>query len=243
MDAILRNLLERRRAPCRTLVFRLDLLDQEVGNADLEIGVNRRTTSSRSDASIHLENLVEGQLGAFPNRRQGELERSRAAKRDRLARLLGPLLQRRDVDLAVRSEDDLVELESTILERLKVRNNPLHRRLSEYLVDGTADWTDERVGGKGGSELVGVGGELVQGGVDRLEGGGSLELGETGLEGTKALRGHKVGSETGLVGCGAMEGEGGESEVCAELAIEAGEDEIGADVGEEADLGLQEGEA
>lgn len=200
--------------------------------------MNDRVASGSGDASVHLEDLVERELRAFPDGGKGELEGRRAAKGDRFPSLLRPLLKGGEVVGPVGGQDDLAEFVGSLFELLQFGNDFLNRSTGEDPVDGTTNGSDERVRRQCGLELVRVSSELVQRRVDGFEGGGGFEFGEAGFEGTKALRWDVVCCEAGLVGCGTVEGEGGEREVGAELAVETGEDKVGADVGEETDLGL-----
>lgn len=88
-------------------------------------------------------------------------------------------------------------------------------------------------------ELLGISGELLDRRVDLGEGGGLVELGQAGLESLEPLRRYVMGGETREEGSLALEGVAGESEVDAKGSVEAREEEIGSDVGEESDARLR----
>ena len=75
-------------------------------------------------------------------------------------------------------------------------------------------------------ELFGICHELVDGCVDLCRGGVLLELGEAGLEGLEAVAGDEVGRVAREEGADAVDRLAGQAEIQAEVAVQAGEEEL-----------------
>ena len=115
---------------------------------------------------------------------------------------------------------------------------------AEDPVDGFAELAAEEggaAGGEPGVEFLDRGGDVVEA-VAEGHVVWDFEFGEAGGEGRERGGVDVVGGDSGEEGVGALEAGGGEGEVGAGGAVEAGEEEGAADVGEETDSCFGHGE-